>query len=121
MKEKWKENPEENAEPEEGYGEIADFSGGIQQEEEFKVKTIDMGQYNTINLQKELAESMKEILGEEPDQDTSSLEPFKESVVAPLLQETGDMVSDAVVQEEKKAAPESIGMSKIYFWKIRKR
>ncbi len=103
------ENPEENAEPEEGYGEIADFSGGIQQEEEFKVKTIDMGQYNTINLQKELAESMKEILGEEPDQDTSSLEPFKESVVAPLLQETGDMVSDAVVQEEKKAAPESRG------------
>ena len=68
-----------------------------------------MGQYNTINLQKELAESMKEILGEEPDQDTSSLEPFKESVVAPLLQETGDMVSDAVVQEEKKAAPESRG------------
>lgn len=103
------ENPEENAEPEEGYGEIADFSGGIQQEEEFKVKTIDMGQYNTINLQKELAESMKEILGEESDQDTLSLEPFKESVVAPLLQETGDMVSDAVVQEEKKAAPESRG------------
>ncbi len=103
------ENPEENAEPEEGYGEIADFSGGIQQEEEFKVKTIDMGQYNTINLQKELAESMKEILGEESDQDTLSMEPFKESVVAPLLQETGDMVSDAVVQEEKKAAPESRG------------
>ena len=94
------ENPEENAEPEEGYGEIADFSGGIQQEEEFKVKTIDMGQYNTINLQKELAESMKEILGEESDQDTLSMEPFKESVVAPLLQETGDMVSDAVVDRK---------------------
>ena len=73
------ENPEENAEPEEGYGEIADFSGGIQQEEEFKVKTIDMGQYNTINLQKELAESMKEILGEESDQDTHSSTHFVSS------------------------------------------
>lgn len=30
--------------------------------EEFQVKTVDVSQYNTINLQKELAESMKEFL-----------------------------------------------------------
>ena len=34
-------------------------------EEEFRVKTVDVGQYNTINLQRELAESMKEFLGDE--------------------------------------------------------
>lgn len=51
----------------------SDFSGYAQaeEEEEFKVKTIDMGQYNTLNLQKELAESMKEILGEEEETSSS--------------------------------------------------
>lgn len=70
----------------------SDFSGYAQaeEEEEFKVKTIDMGQYNTLNLQKELAESMKEILGEE-EETSSSMGPVTESIVAPLLQETGDM------------------------------
>ena len=33
-----------------------------EQEEEIQVKTVDVSKYNTINLQKELAESMKEVL-----------------------------------------------------------
>lgn len=37
----------------------------VRPEEEFRVKTVDLGQYNTMNLQKELAESMREILGED--------------------------------------------------------
>ena len=98
---------DENAGLEEGYGGIESFSGDAPQEEEFKVKTIDMGQYNTINLQKELAESMKEILGEEQEEETSSMEPIKESIVAPLLQETGDMISAAAVQEAGKATPKA--------------
>lgn len=66
------ENPSEEALPEmeqeeEQRDNIEDFPGYTEPEteEEFKVKTIDMGQYNTINLQKELAESMREILAEE--------------------------------------------------------
>ena len=39
------------------------------EEEDFRVKTIDMSKYNTINLQKALAESMRELMGE----DTSEL------------------------------------------------
>ncbi len=35
-----------------------------------EVKTVDVGQYNTINLQMALAESMKEILNEEEDEET---------------------------------------------------
>ncbi|MBE5894921.1 MAG: hypothetical protein E7285_04570 [Lachnospiraceae bacterium] len=34
-------------------------------DEDFHVKTIDMGKFNTINLQKALAESMRELMGEE--------------------------------------------------------
>lgn len=37
-----------------------------QNEMDIEVKTVDVSQYNTINLQKELAESMKEFLGNEP-------------------------------------------------------
>lgn len=100
------EDREEEEDPETGYGEIDGFSGDIRQDEEFKVKTIDMGQYNTINLQKELAESMKEILEEEQDEEALSMSPIKESIVAPLLQETGDIASAAASQGLEKTAPE---------------
>ncbi len=86
-------------------GQIVEFTGHKtvepveeQEAEEFRVKTVDVGQYNTINLQKELAESMKEILGEEvfpqvqhqePDSNEElSLEEVTRSIVAPLSQST---------------------------------
>ncbi len=78
---------EDDGEPEEDAG-----SGD---EEEFKVKTVDLGKYNTLNLQKELAESMREILGDDRklqfQPERPSMEPVMESIVAPLLQETGDL------------------------------
>lgn len=39
------------------------------EEIEIQVKTMDVGQYNTINLQKELAEGLREVLEEEESQD----------------------------------------------------
>ena len=60
------EAPQEQGE--ETSGKIADFSEYTSQdkeEEDYQVKTVDVGQYNTINLQKELAKSMKELLGED--------------------------------------------------------
>ncbi len=96
----------EEEQTEEAEENIADFSGYAQPEEEFKVKTIDMGQYNTINLQKELAESMKEILGEEEKENASDMNPVTEAIVAPLLQETGDILQadkpDKAVKEPEK-------------------
>lgn len=94
------------AEPEENdQGQIVDFTSHKTEEpveeEEFRVKTVDVGQYNTINLQKELAQSMKEILGEDafpenqPHLGKPNLEEPKEeltldevtrSIVAPLSQ-----------------------------------
>ncbi|MDE6529359.1 MAG: hypothetical protein K2K96_01135 [Lachnospiraceae bacterium] len=40
--------------------------------EDFHVKTIDMGKFNTINLQKALAESMRELMGEDMDESEES-------------------------------------------------
>lgn len=103
----------EEEQTEEAEENIADFSGYAQPEEEFKVKTIDMGQYNTINLQKELAESMKEILGEEEKENASDMDPVTEAIVAPLLQETGDILQadkpdKAVKEPEKEEVKENL-------------
>lgn len=73
----------------------ASYAETAPEEEDFRVKTVDLGQYNTINLQQALAESMKEILGEEEPQqsesETSSMGAITESIVAPLLQETDEI------------------------------
>lgn len=81
----------------------------IEVEEDFRVKTVDLGQYNTINLQQALAESMKEIMAEEEqnEPEASSMGVITESIVAPLLQETdklpfvlpGEAVTPAVSTE----------------------
>ncbi len=51
------------------------------EELDIQVKTMDMGKYNTINLQAELAAGLKEVLGE----DRSKSEAITRSIVAPML------------------------------------
>lgn len=46
--------------------ERTDQTPVIEEEDDFRVKTIDMSKYNTINLQAELAENLKEFIDEEP-------------------------------------------------------
>lgn len=124
---------EENAEDEEISEEIEENESEGEEEEENEevnddimtmpttelpeVKTVDVGQYNTLNLQKALAESMKEVLEEDeasaleeapnseeelsvseeeyPDleEEPSDLEEpsIVEQIIAPLLQETGEI------------------------------
>lgn len=61
-----------------------------------EVKTVDVGQYNTINLQMELAESMKEILAEEtPEQEPS----ITDALIAPLLEETAKLPEAETLDE----------------------
>lgn len=55
------------------------------------VKTMDVGQYNTINLQKALAESMKEVLDvgapvKEPEQQPEKDEPFDQTDPTPSVE-----------------------------------
>ena len=124
---------EENTEDEEISEEIEENESEGEEEEENEevnddimtmpttelpeVKTVDVGQYNTLNLQKALAESMKEVLEEDeasaleeapdseeelsvseeeyPDleEEPSDLEEpsIVEQIIAPLLQETGEI------------------------------
>lgn len=74
--------------------------GGIELDD-IHVKTLDMGQYNTINLQKELAASMKELLDDGTEVDESledeSTDRITKSILAPMFQNTEEMT--AAVQE----------------------
>lgn len=60
---------------------------------DIQVKTMDVGQYNTINLQKELAEGLKEVLGEGAEvNDNSSIsssimEADTETYYSPLMED----------------------------------
>ncbi len=100
-------------------GKIADFSEynaqndeDDEEEEEFRVKTVDVGQYNTINLQKELAKSMKELLGEDVRNDTE--EPSRTSSVnfasfqeepAPAVQPVSNVQPMPVVPDTATKSP----------------
>lgn len=83
-----------------------------------EVKTVDVGQYNTINLQMALAESMKEILAEEepveenaaennqPEEDLEQTKVFG-SEVSDMLEETEIPVEEPVeAEEESEDEPE---------------
>lgn len=98
---------EENGE-EQGY-ETQEYSQEHQGEEadmDIQIRPMRMGQYDTINLQKELAENMKEFLLEEQDpaQETGStaLEEIRYEEETPLFeeedQEAGSMTQEIVAK-----------------------
>ncbi len=66
-----------------------------------EVKTVDVGQYNTINLQMALAESMKEVLDDGEDVPRGVQEPDDMSVDMDDFEETSDFSEDV-----EEAAPE---------------
>lgn len=124
----------------------------VEDDLDFQVKTVNVGQYDTMNLQKELAESMKEVLGEhgvsaplkkeaEPvfsnnkkenfeaeesaveteveaeeieteieetkkedaevlQEEESSMGPITRQIIAPMLQDTGEIVEITFPEEE---------------------
>ncbi|HIW81131.1 MAG TPA: hypothetical protein H9742_06300 [Candidatus Acetatifactor stercoripullorum] len=74
------------------------------------VKTMDVGQYNTINLQEELAAGLKEVLGEERAhvQAEAALEPEEEQMESSevFFGETGE-IADLENQAQAQTEPES--------------
>ena len=70
---------------------------------DIQVKTVDVSQYNTINLQKELAESMKEIL----EDDIPPEEPVQEAeqLLQTQVYESASIRS-SIRAEEKEQSPE---------------
>ncbi len=71
-----------------------------------EVKTVDVGQYNTINLQMALAESMKEVLDDGEDVLYGAQEPQDE---ADMSEDMGEFEETADFSEDvQEAAPEEI-------------
>ncbi len=68
---------------------------------DIQVKTVDVSQYNTMNLQKELAESMKEFLEQNKAQNISENEAQIRQQAEPRTE------SPASVQEDLQSAPEN--------------
>ncbi len=76
--------------------------------DDIHVKTLDMGQYNTINLQKELAASMKELLDDGTEVDESledeETDHITKSILAPMFENTAEL--ETAVQKASKYAEE---------------
>lgn len=69
------------------------------EEEEIHVKTMDVGEYNTINLQAELAEGLREVLANEQKQ--SGIEhPTTKAIVAPMLEDSDTETLDPIQVED---------------------
>lgn len=74
----------------------------VHEEEELNihVKTMDVGQYNTINLQAELAAGLREVLGEESKPVTDS--PITNASAEPVMNSDTDVtIAETPVKEEK--------------------
>ena len=100
------------------------FSGSTaeevpQQPEELdiQVKTLDMGQYNTINLQAEIAAGLKEVL--EEDQKAAKGEEITRSIVAPMIDSETESLDLPEIDEvdENDLGPETevIEESEVFF------
>jgi len=92
------EEEDDGAEPSEEAVLNADTTRiGSDELDDIHVKTLDMGQYNTINLQKELAASMKELLDDGTEVDESleddDADSVTRSIIAPLFENTEEITA----------------------------
>ncbi len=72
---------------------------------DIQVKTIDVGQYNTINLQAELAAGLKEVLGTEE---------ITQAIIAPMMHSDTEAMEDAAVGESA-AEPDVMEETEVFF------
>lgn len=93
----------------------------VQDDFDIHVKTMDVGQYNTINLQAELAAGLREVLGEEPKKDAAKAtsDSITRSIVAPMMDsdtESLDYPEIAEVSEDDlEPETEQIEGSEVFF------
>ena len=87
---------------------------------DIQVKTVDVGQYNTMNLQEELAKGLKELLendsqqAPEPEKKDGNLDPITRVLVSPMLDPDSDSgpldlpVIEGIEEEEELEAAEAM-------------
>ena len=93
----------------------------VQDDLDIHVKTMDVGQYNTINLQAELAAGLREVLGEEPKEDTAKAtsDSITRSIVAPMMDSDTDSLDypeiAEVSEDDLEPETEQIEGSEVFF------
>ena len=104
----------------EGYAEeaAAEIAEQGADDMDIHVKTMDVGQYNTINLQAELAAGLREVLGEESTQDNIR-NPITRSIVAPMMESDTESLDypqiEEVSEEDLEPENEEIEGSEVFF------
>ena len=87
------------------------------EELDIQVKTMDMGQYNTINLQAELAAELREVLAEEKT--VSDADEITRSIMAPMLDMDTDSLDmpeiDEVSEDDIETDEEQVESSEVFF------
>lgn len=80
---------------------------------DIQVKTVDVGQYNTMNLQAELAQGLQELLSAE--QEAGGIEhPVTRSIVAPMMHTEGSAEKSAEESmEESKEEPTEFSVEEV--------
>ncbi len=92
----------------------------VENDFDIHVKTMDVGQYNTINLQAELAAGLREVLGEDHAKDNS--ESITRSIVAPMI-DPGDSDTESldypeiadVSEDDLEPETEQMESSEVFF------
>ena len=93
----------------------------VQDDFDIHVKTMDVGQYNTINLQAELAAGLREVLGEEPKGDTAKAtsDSITRSIVAPMMDSDTESLDYPeiveVSEDDLEPETEQIEGSEVFF------
>lgn len=93
----------------------------VQDDFDIHVKTMDVGQYNTINLQAELAAGLREVLGEEPKGDTAKAtsDSITRSIVAPMMDSDTESLNypeiAEVSEDDLEPETEQIEGSEVFF------
>lgn len=89
------------------------------QDTDFQVKTVKVGEYDTINLQKELAESMQELLGsrQAPGQKTDQINEddidLTQAMTAPMQDETAQIPGEEVFFEDSTAEMQAMEVNEL--------
>ena len=117
---------------EQSYGQVTDDTRvyepqqpaqGQPAEDDFDihVKTMDVGQYNTINLQAELAAGLREVLGDDQAKEKESQEStdsITRSIVAPMMDRDTETINYPEVPEEEEepaAQTEQMEGTEVFF------
>ena len=105
-------------EPEISEAVISQVQPAESEEMDIQVKTMDMGQYNTINLQAELAAGLREVLAEEKPQPLVE-DPITRTIMAPMLDSDTESLDypeiDEVSEEDLEPTVEEMESTEVFF------